>query len=295
MPIAAMRSVILCHENPIKPIRQNNHRTPPRKNLPTQPLPSTPTPSLLPGPPEQLISIEELELITLPFPYWRTKGEGMIVWTEQPNSKRCDTLPIPEQISLSASRVLKIKTHLKLHKETLKKSRRKLVTVEGLDDQLYRFLERERILEYKLRDLLKDIVPVTPPNKNTILKLEQDFITKNRPKNTGGNIAPPREEILQTTQPQEKLIFPPATKLKKKPGRPRGVKNTIPASGWIDNRPNKDGTITYYYCYHICKWTTDRVEVSVGKLPEIKHLIKENYPINQIKEYLLGSRANAIR
>ncbi|NEO55917.1 MAG: hypothetical protein F6K54_24325 [Okeania sp. SIO3B5] len=83
-----------------------------------------------PGPPEQLISIEELELVPLPFPYWRTKGEGMIVWVDKPNSKRCDILPISEQISLSASRVLKLKTHIKLHKEQLKKSRRKIGTVE---------------------------------------------------------------------------------------------------------------------------------------------------------------------
>ncbi|GGA56051.1 hypothetical protein CYANOKiyG1_76830 [Okeania sp. KiyG1] len=150
-------------------------------------------------------------------------------------------------------------------------------------------------MEHKLRDLLQNIIPITKPDRNTLLKLEQEFITKNRPEIAGGNIAPPREEILQTTQPHEKLIFPPTAKLKKKPGRPRGAKNTIPASGWIDNRPHKDGTITYYYCHHICKWMVDKTEVSARTLPEIKHLIKENYPISQIKEYLLGSRVNEIR
>lgn len=161
-----------------------------------------------PGPPEQLISIDDLELVNLPFPYWRTKGEGMMVWTDQPNSKRCDTLPIPEQISLSADRVLRIKTHIKLHKEKLKKSRRKIGTAEEPEDQLYGFLERERVLESKLGTLLRNIIPITQPNKNTLLKLEQELITKNRPKMPGGNIAPPREEILQTTNTQEKPIFP---------------------------------------------------------------------------------------
>ena len=93
-----------------------------------------------PNPPEQLISIDELELVSIPFPYWRTQGEGMIMWTEQLNSKRCDTLPYGEQISLSAERVLKVKTHLKLHKEKLKKTRRKLGTVTEPEDQLYRLL-----------------------------------------------------------------------------------------------------------------------------------------------------------
>lgn len=248
-----------------------------------------------PGPPEQLISIDELELVILPFPYWRTKGEGMILLTEQPNSKRSDTLPIPEQISLSASRVLKLKTHLKLQKEKLKKTRKIVGTAEEPGDQLYRFLERERIIESKLGDLLGNIIPIAKPNKNTLLKLEQDYITKNRPKIAGGNIAPPREEILQTTQPQEKLIFPPATKLKKKPGRPRGAKNTIPASGWIDIRKAKDGSEIIYYCHHECRWIVDKTEISAAKLPEIEHLIKENYPINQIKEYLSGSKTDAVR
>ncbi|NEO55916.1 MAG: hypothetical protein F6K54_24320 [Okeania sp. SIO3B5] len=108
-------------------------------------------------------------------------------------------------------------------------------------------------MESKLSALLGTIIPITKPNKNTILKLEQEFITKNRPKIAGGNIAAPREEILQTTQSQEKLIFPPTTKLKKKPGRPRGAKNTISASGWIDHRKAKDGSDTIYYCHHICK------------------------------------------
>ncbi|NEN90806.1 MAG: hypothetical protein F6K48_18565 [Okeania sp. SIO3H1] len=248
-----------------------------------------------PGPPEQLISIENLKLVPMPFPYWRTKGEGMMVWTDQPNSKRCDTLPIPEQISLSASRVLKLKTHIKLHKEKLKKTRKNFGGVEEVDDQLYRFLERERVMECKLKGLLGSIIPITQPNKNTILKLEQEFITKNRPKMPGGNIAPPREEILQTTNTQEKPIFPPATKLKKKPGRPRGAKNTIPASGWIDIRKAKDGSDTIYYCHHTCKWLVDKIEISPGKLPEIQSLIEQNYSISQIKEYLLGSKVNAIR
>ncbi|MGD1712862.1 hypothetical protein, partial [Dapis sp. BLCC M172] len=65
-----------------------------------------------PGPPEQLISINDLKLILLPFPYWRTQGEGMVIFTEHPNSKRCDTLPYGEQISLSANRILKLKTHI---------------------------------------------------------------------------------------------------------------------------------------------------------------------------------------
>ncbi len=248
-----------------------------------------------PGPPEQLIHIDDLELVSMPFPYWRTQGEGMMVWTEQPNSKRCDTLPYGEQISLSAERVLKLETHIKLHKEKLKKARRNLGFKEEPDDQLYRLLKRERVMESKLGDLLGNIVPITPPNKNTLQKLEQDYIANNPQKMAGGNIAPPREEILPTTQPREKLIFPPATKLKKKAGRPRGAKNTIPASGWVDIRKAKDGSDTIYYCHHICKWTVDRTEIPRGKLPEVEHLIKENYPINQIKEYLLGSRVNAVR
>ncbi|WP_293083416.1 hypothetical protein [Okeania sp. SIO3B5] len=39
----------------------------------------------------------------------------------------------------------------------------------------------------------------------------------------------------------------------------------------------------------------DKTEISAGKLPEIEHLIQENYPINQIKEYLLGSMVDEVR
>ncbi|NET41920.1 hypothetical protein [Okeania sp. SIO2B3] len=91
------------------------------------------------------------------------------------------TLPISEQISLSASRVLKLKTHLKLHKEKLKKSRTKLGTGEEVDDQLYRFLERERVLESKLADLLRNIIPITQPNKNILLKSERERAEYYRP------------------------------------------------------------------------------------------------------------------
>ncbi len=248
-----------------------------------------------PGPPKQLIHIDNLELVHPPFPYWRTQGEGMIIFTEQPNSKRCDTLPYGEQISLSASRIIKLKTHIKLHKEKLKKARRNLRVKEEPEDQLYRLLERERTLEFKLKSFLESIIPMVPPGKNVLLKLEEHYINKSSSKNTGGNITPAREEILQTTHSQEKLIFPPVAKLKKKPGRPRGSKNAIPASGWVDIRQTKDGSNTIYYCYHICKWTIDRIEVSNSKLPQLEQLIKEHYPIEQIKKYLLGSNTNAIR
>ncbi len=103
-----------------------------------------------PGPPEQLIHINDLEFIHPPFPYWRTKGENMLVWTEQPDSKRCDTLPYGQQISLSAERILRLKTHIKLHKAALKKARRKPGGNEEPEDQLSRLLERERIMESKL-------------------------------------------------------------------------------------------------------------------------------------------------
>ena len=125
----------------------------------------------------------------MPFPYWRAKGENMIIFTDKPNSKRCDTLPIGEQISLSADRVLRVKTHLKLHKEKLKKFRRKLGAVEEPQDQLYRFLERERVVESKFGNLLGNIVPIGKPDKNIILKLEQDYIAKNPHKMAGGSIA----------------------------------------------------------------------------------------------------------
>ncbi|MEM1167842.1 MAG: hypothetical protein AAGJ08_01800 [Cyanobacteria bacterium P01_H01_bin.35] len=247
-----------------------------------------------PGPPEQLISINDLELISMPFPYWRTQGEGMIIFTEQPNSKRCDALPYGEQISLSAARVLKLKTHIKLHKDKLKKSRRNLSTGEESPDQLYRFLERERVIESKLSALLGNIIPISKPDKELLLKLEKDFITKNDIKPARANIANPVGEILQTTQPQEKLIFPPATKLKKKPGRPRGAKNVIPPSGWVEEKPNKDGTKSYVYRWNVCHWTKDGLDIPRGKLAEVQQLIKENYPIEQIKNYLLGSSTNAV-
>lgn len=68
--------------------------------------------------------------------------------------------PSRSKYPLSASRVLRLKTYIKLHKEKLKKSRRKIGTAEEPDDQLYCFLQRERVLESKLGDLLGNIIPI---------------------------------------------------------------------------------------------------------------------------------------
>ncbi len=100
---------------------------------------------------------------------------------------------------------------------------------------------------------------------------------------------------MQTAQPQEKLIFYPATKLNKKTGRPRGSKNAIPASGWVEEKTNKDCTKSYVYRWNVCHWTKDGLDIPAEKLAEVEQLIKDNYPIEQIKQYLLGSKANAIR
>ncbi|MDE5075772.1 MAG: hypothetical protein O4749_06855 [Trichodesmium sp. St5_bin2_1] len=132
-----------------------------------------------PGPPEQLISITELELISMPFPYWRTQGEGMIFFTEQLDSKRCDTLPYGEQISLSASRILHLQTHIKLHKERLKKARRDLGVDKEALEQLCWFLERERVMESKLSNLLGNIVSVTKPDMIILQELERNYIINN--------------------------------------------------------------------------------------------------------------------
>ncbi|MGB3509422.1 MAG: hypothetical protein WBA93_09290, partial [Microcoleaceae cyanobacterium] len=97
-----------------------------------------------------------------------------------------------------------------------------------------------------------------------------------------------REEILKTTQPQAKPIFPPTNLPPKKGGRPRGRKNLKPASGWVDTRKNKDGSTAIYYCREKYLWATKKDRIPSGKLPALEEAIENNYAIAQIEKDILG-------
>jgi len=243
-----------------------------------------------PGPPEQLIPVDELELINMPFPYWRKEGGSSFYFYPEEGTIQCDTLPINEQIKLCRLRILRAKTFLDLHERNFKANLGSRGKTEIKRSANHLFYLRELEHENQLLGLLERIVPPQPLTKEKRQKLLQEYIAKNPDKTPGANIATSREQILQTTQPQEKLIFAPTEKLKKKPGRPRGAKNVVEASGWLDIKTSKDGTKTFYYCYKVNHWTDEKISISSSKFTEIEQLIKDNYPVKQIIDHILGGK-----
>ncbi len=240
-----------------------------------------------PGDDGALLSLDELKPINPPFPYWRSRGEGQVYRYSEYDFDRCDLLPIGEQISKSAGRVLKLKTHIKLYKTEFKKSNKSRARYDVFSDRHYKYLNKELQEEYRLQQFLRQVVPYVQPQPEKLAELEEKYIGEN-PHLTGGNIAsPPREEILETTIYQEKQIFPPTDLPKKKGGRPRGRKNSKPASGWVDIRRNKDGSTTAYYCREKFLWATKKDKIPSSKLPALEKAIEENYAIAQIEKDIL--------
>lgn len=130
------------------------------------------------GPLQQLIPLDELEPINMPFPYWRRQKDECLESYPEPGTIECDTLPVQEQINLCRERINLLQLSLSVCKKNIKKYHRKNEEQYLTNCKLHDFISKEIRQENRFILLLKRIVPNTPLSLATKQKIEQDFIAK---------------------------------------------------------------------------------------------------------------------
>ncbi|MDY7004014.1 MAG: hypothetical protein SWX82_08640 [Cyanobacteriota bacterium] len=70
-----------------------------------------------------------------------------------------------------------------------------------------------------------------------------------------------------------------------KGGKPRGRKNTKPASGWLDKYESKtSGKTTWYFCRDEYQRRVKKTKISSTQKSIVEEMIKSGYPASQIEE-----------
>jgi len=239
-----------------------------------------------PGPPEQLISIEFLELVNMPFPYWR--DEGGVMWgAAYPNYKRCDELSVGEQISLCAERTIKLKAYIKLHKTKLRRISRINSPDTEPTDQTLKFLTRDLAAENRLSTLLNSLViSSAPASQDRLKELTRIYLSNSPQKSSGEKNDKPLEKIFEPTQPEEVGIFSPEEFSAATPGRKLGSKNKKPAVGSIEIATNKKGVKSYIFRWKESTWVSRSKTIPANKLHYVESLRKNGGSIKQILDVI---------